>query len=101
MYSRSNPAREVLMHATNGIAYCLVIVHRSPNFCNLCVRLFDRQSTRTMKFDDFIQCCVMLKSLTDQFRQRDVEQRGIVRLSYEEVSKYIISCQDTLKHVRR
>ena len=60
---------------------------RSPNFCNLCVRKFDRTNVRTMKFDDFIQCCVMLKSLTDAFRKHDHQQSGSVTINYEQVGK--------------
>lgn len=41
-----------------------------------------------MKFDDFIQCCVMLKSLTAQFRQKDTQQQGVVNINYEDVSNF-------------
>ena len=44
--------------------------------------MFDRQDKNSMKFDDFIQCCVMLKSLTDQFKRIDTDQDGIVDVSY-------------------
>ena len=60
---------------------------RSPNFSNLCVRKFDRLNVRTMKFDDFIQCCVMLKSLTDAFRKHDHQQTGTVTINYEQVKQ--------------
>lgn len=60
---------------------------RSPNFSNLCVRKFDRLNLHTMKFDDFIQCCVMLKSLTDAFRKHDHQQTGTVTISYEQVTR--------------
>ena len=60
---------------------------RSPSFCNLCVRKFDRLNVHTMKFDDFIQCCVMLKSLTDAFRKHDHQQTGTVTINYEQVRK--------------
>lgn len=40
-----------------------------------------------MKFDDFIQCCVMLKSLTDAFRKHDHQQSGTVTINYEQVIK--------------
>lgn len=60
---------------------------RSPNFSNLCVRKFDRLNVHTMKFDDFIQCCVMLKSLTDAFRKHDHQQTGTVTINYEQVKQ--------------
>lgn len=62
----------------------------SPNFCQLCVRVFDRGSALTMKFDDFIQCCVMLKSLTDAFRKHDTSQRGVINVSYEQFLEMVL-----------
>jgi Ca2+-binding EF-hand superfamily protein len=56
----------------------------SMEFCHLCVRQFDRSNVNTMKLDDFIQCCVMLKSLTDAFRKRDSQQTGVITISYEQ-----------------
>ena len=63
----------------------LTTFFRSPSFCQLCVRVFDRQSVHTIKFDDFIQCCVMLKTLTEKFREKDTAQQGSIRIHYEEV----------------
>ncbi|XP_062501429.1 programmed cell death protein 6-like [Corticium candelabrum] len=56
----------------------------SMEFSQLCVRLFDRSHAHTMKLDDFIQCCVMLKSMTDAFRGRDIQQQGVITISYEQ-----------------
>ena len=58
---------------------------RSPNFCQLCTRVFDRGDHNTMKFDDFIQCCVMLRSLTESFKRLDTDQDGVIDVSYEQV----------------
>ena len=49
------------------------------------VRVFDKTSVSTMDFDDFIQVCVMLKILTDKFRDKDRNQSGHIQLHYEEV----------------
>ena len=38
-----------------------------------------------MNFDDFIQCCVMIRMLTDAFRKKDAQQRGMIQIHYEEV----------------
>lgn len=62
----------------------------SPNFSTLCVRKFDRLNVHTMKFDDFIQCCVMLKSLTDAFRKHDHQQNGTVTISYEQFLEMVL-----------
>jgi len=55
------------------------------NFVNVCMRTYDTHQRGCINFDDFIQCCVLLKSLTDQFRMRDTQQSGMVRIQYEEV----------------
>lgn len=55
------------------------------DFCNLCTRVFDRSDRRTMKFDDFIQCCVMLRSLTEGFKKLDTNRNGIIQINYEQV----------------
>ncbi|CAG5115148.1 unnamed protein product [Candidula unifasciata] len=57
----------------------------SPQFSQLVVRVFDRnRGGYSINFDDFIQACVMLKTLTDKFRVKDVSQNGQIRISYEE-----------------
>lgn len=56
----------------------------SVNFTNLCIRLFDRRLRRSIAFDDFIQCCVMVKTLTDRFREKDATQSGVLKVHYEE-----------------
>ena len=49
------------------------------SFCCICV--LEWQDKNSMKFDDFIQCCVMLKSLTDQFKRIDNRaKRGCWRI---------------------
>lgn len=62
----------------------------SPQFSDLCVKKFDRHSTRSMKFDDFIQCCVMLKTLTNAFRKHDTTQTGVVHINYEQFLEMVL-----------
>lgn len=64
--------------------HCLLF-RRSPDFSRLCTRVFDRQDKFNMNFDDFIQCCVMIRMLTDAFKKKDVQQRGLIQIHYEEV----------------
>lgn len=68
-----------LQQALNSFGYRL-----STNFCQMCTRLFDRSDMRTMKFDDFIQCCVMLRALTESFKRKDTDRSGIITVSYEQ-----------------
>ena len=56
----------------------------SPQFVQLVVTRFDRASCRNLKFDDFIQACVMLRGLTDAFRTRDRNLNGVIQVSYED-----------------
>lgn len=56
----------------------------SPQFAQLVVAGFDRASRRSLKFDDFIQVCVMLRGLTDAFRARDTNLNGVIQVSYED-----------------
>ena len=56
----------------------------SPQFAQLVVTGFDRASRRSLKFDDFIQACVMLRGLTDAFRTRDTNLNGVIQVSYED-----------------
>ena len=53
-------------------------------FCQLVVTRFDRLAKRSLKFDDFIQSCVMLRALTDAFRSRDANMDGSIQVSYED-----------------
>ena len=63
----------------------------SAQFCQLVVTRFDRLAKRSLKFDDFIQSCVMLRSLTDAFRVRDTNLNGIIQVSYEDFMTMAIS----------
>ncbi|BFZ21153.1 hypothetical protein BsWGS_24192 [Bradybaena similaris] len=56
----------------------------SQQFVQTVVVKFDHFGRRSLTLDNFIQACVMLKSLTDAFRQRDTTMSGYVRMSYEE-----------------
>ncbi|GFT93893.1 programmed cell death protein 6 [Nephila pilipes] len=63
----------------------------SDNFYSLLVRKFDRDGTNTIKFDDFIQCCVLLQSLTAAFKYHDTDFDGWIRISYEEFLTLVFS----------
>ncbi|XP_005097355.1 programmed cell death protein 6 [Aplysia californica] len=63
----------------------------SPQFSQTVVRVFDRRrGGRSINFDDFIQACVMLKSLTDKFRVKDSQQNGSINISYEEFLEMVL-----------
>ena len=56
----------------------------SPRFVQTVLYKFDHFGRRSLTLDNFIQSCVMLKSLTDAFRQRDTAMTGTVNMGYED-----------------
>lgn len=56
----------------------------SPQFSQLLVSRFDPVTRSRLSLDNFIQSCVMLKSITDTFRQKDTQMKGVITVSYEE-----------------
>ncbi|XP_071960253.1 sorcin-like isoform X2 [Antedon mediterranea] len=62
----------------------------SMNFCQLIMRKFDRTDVHTIKFDDFIQCCVMLHSLTESFKRKDTNRSGNIKIHYEEFLEMVL-----------
>ncbi|KAL5241157.1 PREDICTED: programmed cell death protein 6 [Diuraphis noxia] len=48
------------------------------------LKRFDRFGRGTILFDDFIQCCVVLHTLTAAFRQFDTDQDGYITIHYEQ-----------------
>lgn len=63
----------------------------SDNFYTILLRKFDRQNRGTIAFDDFIQCCVVLQTLTNSFRQHDKNQSGWINVSYEQFLTMVFS----------
>jgi len=78
-------AHTIHMHTSTILIF---ISRRSLNFCLLCTRVFDRNDKNSMKFDDFIQCCVMIKGLTESFQRLDSQRTGVVNINYETVSDF-------------
>ena len=63
-----------------------LILFRSLSFCRLCCRVFSRDLAHELKLDDFIQCFMMLQSLTEQFSAKDIHRKGEISITYQEVS---------------
>ncbi|XP_064623217.1 programmed cell death protein 6-like isoform X2 [Lineus longissimus] len=62
----------------------------SMQFCQMVIMTFDRHSQGTIKFDSFIQCCTMIKSLTDKFRHFDTSQNGVIQIQYEQFLEMVL-----------
>lgn len=71
--------RNELKTALTGFGYRL-----SDQFYDILVKKFDRQGRGTVAFDDFIQCCVVLQTLTQSFRMYDTDQDGWITIGYEQ-----------------
>lgn len=56
----------------------------SDQFVDILIRKFDRQGRGCVAFDDFIQCCVVLHTLTASFRQFDTDQDGWITIGFEQ-----------------
>ncbi|KAF6027632.1 PEF1 [Bugula neritina] len=68
-----------LCNAFNELGYRV-----SMQFSQLVCTKYDTQGRRALTLDSFIQACVLLKMLTDSFRQRDTSMTGTVQMSYED-----------------
>ncbi|EDV22565.1 uncharacterized protein TRIADDRAFT_28496 [Trichoplax adhaerens] len=73
-----------------GIAVSQMGFRLSSQFVNLIIARFDPQSRRGLKMDMFIQVCVLLKQLTDAFRNRDTQQAGTIRIGYEDFMSMVV-----------
>ncbi|XP_077990000.1 programmed cell death protein 6-like [Glandiceps talaboti] len=62
----------------------------SAQFAQLVVTKYDRQARSQLKFDEFIQCCVLMKSLTDTFKQKDTAMAGSISVNYEEFMSMVL-----------
>ncbi|KAK0045195.1 programmed cell death protein 6-like isoform X2 [Biomphalaria glabrata] len=63
----------------------------SDQFYDILIRKFDRQGRGTVAFDDFVQCAVVLQTLTSSFRAFDTDQDGWIQISYEQFLTLVFS----------
>ncbi|CAF1327742.1 unnamed protein product [Rotaria sordida] len=63
----------------------------SDRFYDLLIRKFDRTGRGTVAFDDFIQACVSIQTLTNAFRQHDRLQNGEITINYEDFLLLVFS----------
>ncbi|XP_078446832.1 putative calcium-binding protein CML50 [Wolffia australiana] len=57
----------------------------SPVVLDLLVSKFDRTGgvSRAIEYDNFIECCLTVKGLTEKFKERDTSYTGTATFSYE------------------
>jgi len=54
----------------------------SPQALNVIIRRYSKNGR--VYFDDYVACCVKLRTLTDVFRRRDTMQQGAVSFQYDD-----------------
>ncbi|XP_003251284.1 programmed cell death protein 6 isoform X2 [Apis mellifera] len=74
-----NIDRNELKTALTNFGYRL-----SDQIIDTLIRKYDRAGRGTIYFDDFIQCCVVLYTLTAAFRQLDTDLDGVITIHYEQ-----------------
>ncbi|KAI9265655.1 hypothetical protein EDC94DRAFT_657959 [Helicostylum pulchrum] len=66
----------------------------SDQFIRVLVQKFDKYGHSTGKgnitFDNFVQACVTVKTLTDSFRQFDTDNDGWIQINYEQFLELVI-----------
>jgi len=81
-----NIDRNELRTALTAFGYRL-----SEGLIDMIVRKYDRSGRGIIYFDDFIQCCIVLYTLTSAFRQYDTDQDGIITIHYEQFLSMVFS----------
>lgn len=62
----------------------------SDESVRLFMKKFDRHGRGTIAFDDFIQLCVTLQTLTDSFRRFDTNKNGWIQIHYEQFLSLVV-----------
>ncbi|XP_063594162.1 programmed cell death protein 6-like isoform X1 [Penaeus indicus] len=63
----------------------------SDKFYDVLMQRFDRTGRGGVYFDDFIQCCIVLHTLTQAFSQYDQDRDGVITISYEQFLHMVFS----------
>ncbi|GAA5813134.1 hypothetical protein MFLAVUS_006604 [Mucor flavus] len=69
----------------------------SDRFVGTLIQTFDKYGTGDITFDNFVQACVTLSTLTKSFRSRDYESRGSIIINYEDFLTLVISSRPDMK----
>lgn len=75
-----------LHKALRGFGYNL-----SEGMISLIMTKYDVRGQGNISFDNFVQSCVTVQTLTDAFRRIDVAGTGVVTMTYEQVRRLALS----------
>ncbi|XP_066921053.1 programmed cell death protein 6-like [Clytia hemisphaerica] len=56
----------------------------SERIISILIRRFDRTGQGQVRFDDFIQLCIIVRMLTNSFQRFDYQRNGNIQVSYEQ-----------------
>jgi Ca2+-binding EF-hand superfamily protein len=63
----------------------------SDKFISLLIMKYDKYGRRDVTFDNFVQSCVTIKTLTDAFRRFDTDNDGYITISYEQFLELVVN----------
>ncbi|CAG8588580.1 11269_t:CDS:2 [Paraglomus brasilianum] len=63
----------------------------SDSFVDLLIKKYDKYGKGNVTFDNFVQSCVTIKTLTDAFRRFDTDNDGWIMISYEEFLRLVVN----------
>nr|DAD42517.1 TPA_asm: hypothetical protein HUJ06_000747 [Nelumbo nucifera] len=55
----------------------------SPFVLDMLVSKYDRTGRRAIEYDNFIECCLTIKGLTEKFKERDTMFNGSATFTYD------------------
>lgn len=87
-YDRDNSgsiSQHELQAALSTMGYRL-----SDQFYQMLIMKYDRDKKGAILFDDFIQCCITLQTLTAAFRAKDTGMTGTITVTYEDFLKLVM-----------
>ncbi|XP_076801943.1 peflin-like [Clavelina lepadiformis] len=56
----------------------------SPTFVKTAMWRYDVHGRRQLTFEDFINCCLVMQSLTAEFKKRDTKMMGSAQMAYDD-----------------
>ncbi|EDW10667.2 programmed cell death protein 6 [Drosophila mojavensis] len=78
--------RQELKSALSTFGYRL-----TDRLIEILLHKFDRFGRGNILFDDFIQCCIVLHTLTTLFKSHDTDMKGVITINYEQFLRMVLA----------
>ncbi|KAI9270519.1 hypothetical protein BDA99DRAFT_501996 [Phascolomyces articulosus] len=62
----------------------------SERFIAVLIQKFDRYGRGNITFDNFVQACALIRSLTMSFQRFDTDRDGVIQITYEQFLELVI-----------